>query len=252
VAGTSVDFHFQPGDPAHDILSLFLDGGEQAATAIAELTGLGSAESSRWAAELASLRLLDDAQPDHFRPGVALRLNAGWSEGGPSGQPDVLSELVAITGGCAWIGAIHRSGISYLRASVVQGMAGNSRRISFGSAGPEPAHQAALGQVLLAYAQDGVTDELLAKIPAGGGADATFDRDELELSLSVVKLSGVAMTRGEPPTLEVAVPVFGPDGQVETALQISASGFSSADAAALDRLRGIALRLSRTRDELPG
>ena len=77
------------------------------------------------------------------------------------------------------------------------------------------------------------------------------NREELELSLSVVKLSGVAMTRGEPPTLEVAVPVFGPDGQVETALQISASGFRDADAATLDRLRAIAIRLSRTRDELP-
>jgi len=251
VAGTSVDFHFQPGDPAHDILTLFLDGGEHAVAAVAELTGLGVAESSRRAAELTSLGLLDDAEPGHYRPGVALRLNAGWSDGGFSGQPDVLSELVTITGGCARIGAIHRSGISYLDASVVQGMAGKSRRISFGSAGSERALQAAFGQVLLAYAGDGRHDELLAKIAADGGANPTFDRAELELSLSVVKLSGVAMTRGEPPTLDVAVPVFGPDGQVQTALQISANGFRSVDAAALDRLRAIAIRLSRMRDELP-
>lgn len=248
MAGTSVDFHFQPGDPAHDILTLFLDGGEHSAAAVAKLTGLGVAESSRWAAQLSSLGLLDDAQPGRYRPGVALRLNAGWSEGGLSGQPDVLSELMTITGGCARIGAIHRSGISYLDASVVQGMAGKSRQIGFGSAGSERAYRAALGQVLLAYAGH---DELLAKIAAGGGADPTFDRAELELSLSVVKLSGVAMTRGEPPTLDVAVPVFGPDGRVQTALQISANGFRSVDAAALDLLRGIAIRLSQTRDELP-
>jgi DNA-binding IclR family transcriptional regulator len=251
VAGTSVDFHFEPGDPAHDILNLFLDGGEHSAAAIAKLTGLGLAECAQRSAEFTTVRLLDDERPGCYRPGVALRLNAGWSDGGGPGQPDVLTELAEITGGRARIGTLHGSGISYLEVSANQGTVGKTRRVSFGSSGPERAHRAALGQVLLAYAGDGVADQLLAGIPAGGGPDAIFDRDELDLSLSVVKLSGVAMTRGEPPTLEVAVPVFGPDGQVETALQISASGFQDADAAALDQLRGIAVRLSRTRDELP-
>jgi len=59
------------------------------------------------------------------------------------------------------------------------------------------------------------------------------------------------MTRGEPPTLDVAVPVFGPAGEVELALQISASGFQDADASALEPLGNIAKRLSRSRNELP-
>ena len=251
MAGTSVDLHFQPGDPAHDILSLFLDGGEYSVRAIAGLTGLEVAESSRWASQLAQIGLLDNAQPGDYRPGAAMRLNADRSHADGSGKPDVLSELAAITGGPARIGTLHGSGVSYLQTWVARGMAGGSRRISFGSAGPRRAHQFALGQVLLAYGRDGAAGELPAKIPAGQDPDAAVDPNELQLSLSVVKLSGVAMTRSQPPTLEIAVPVFGPAGQVETALQISAGGFQDADALALDQLRGIASGLSRTRDELP-
>jgi DNA-binding IclR family transcriptional regulator len=251
VAGTSVDLHFQPGDPAHHILSLFLDGGEHSATAIAGLTGLGVAESTRWADQLTKIRLLDDAQPGFYRPGVAMRLNACWSDGDGSGKPDVLSELAAITGGPARIGTLHGSGVSYLQTSVAPGMVGRSRRISFGSAGPRGAHQFALGQVLLAYGRDGAADELLAKIPASKDQYGADDPNELHLSLAVVKLSGVAMTRSQPPMLEIAVPVFGPDGRVENALQISAGGFQNADALALDQLRDIASGLSMTRDELP-
>jgi len=245
VAGTSVDLHFQPGDPAHDILTLFLDGGEHSASSIAGLTGLGLAESNGWAAELTSLRLLDEEQPGCYRPGVALRLNAGWPDPGGLSQ-DVLTELAAITGGCARIGVLHGAGISYVQTSVVQGMPGRSRGISFGSAGLEQAHRSALGQVLLAFSPTGITDELVHQVPA-----VTFDRDELEMSLSMVQLSGVAMTRSEPPRLDVAVPVFGPAGEVEIALQISASGFGDADASALDPLRNLARRLSGLRDELP-
>ena len=252
MAGTSVDLHFLPGDPAHDILTLFLDGGEHSPAAIAALTRHGLAESTLCTAELVNLGLLDDRQPDYFRPGIALRLNAGGSGGDGPGQPDVLSELVAITGGCARIGALHGAGISYVQASIVPGRTGRSRRISFGSAGLERTHQSALGQVLLAYAGHGVTDELRKQISVPGGSAVTFDPDELEMSLSVVQLSGVAMTRGEPPSLDVAVPVFGPAGEVEIALQISASGFQDADASALDSLRSIAKRLSRLRNELPG
>jgi DNA-binding IclR family transcriptional regulator len=251
VARTSVDLHFQPGDPAHAMLTLFLDGGEHSVSAIADFTGLGVVECTRRADELKNIRLLDDAQPGYYRAGIALRLNAGWFDGDGSSKPDVLSELAAITGGSAWIGTLHGSGVSFLQIPLALGMAGQSRRIGFGSIGPECAHQLALGQVLLAYAGNGAADELLAKIPAGGDQDGTVDPNELQLSLSVVRLSGVAMTRSQPPTLEIAVPVFGPEGQVQTALQISAGGFQSADGSALEQLRRIASGLSRTRDELP-
>ena len=113
-----------------------------------------------------------------------------------------------------------------------------------------PAVRSALGQVLLAQLPNDVVSEALARKLAAGMPPA-IDRAELDVALSVARLSGVAITRGEAATLDVAVPVVEPTGRVAIGLEISVPGFADANGRVLDSLRAIADRLSQSRAE-PG
>ena len=59
MAGTSVDLTFRPGDPAFQILTLFLEPAQHSVPDLARLTGLAPTATARWADVLARLRLLD-------------------------------------------------------------------------------------------------------------------------------------------------------------------------------------------------
>ncbi len=86
-----------------------------------------------------------------------------------------------------------------------------------------PVHCTASGKVFLAFGPDALRDRILAR-PLEQVAPRTItDRAELEAQLDGVRRSGVARTHEE---LEmgldaIAAPVFGPEGEVLAALDVS-------------------------------
>jgi IclR family transcriptional regulator, acetate operon repressor len=101
-----------------------------------------------------------------------------------------------------------------------------------------PVHCTASGKAILAFAPAAVRERLLEPALERLTAHTVTDRVELGRQLETVRQAGVARTREE---LEVgldavAAPVFGPDGEVVAALDVSGPSHRLRSAAQLDRL----------------
>ncbi|HSS62407.1 MAG TPA: IclR family transcriptional regulator [Candidatus Limnocylindrales bacterium] len=86
-----------------------------------------------------------------------------------------------------------------------------------------PVHCTASGKAILAFGPEAVRDRLLARPLEKVTPRTITDRSELEAQLEAVRQSGLARTHEE---LEmgldaIAAPVFGPDGDVAAALDVS-------------------------------
>ncbi|TMF38549.1 MAG: IclR family transcriptional regulator [Chloroflexi bacterium] len=113
-----------------------------------------------------------------------------------------------------------------------------------------PVHSTASGKAILAFGPEAVRERLLALPLQRLTPDTVTDRDQLERQLEEARQMGVAHTHEE---LElgldaVAAPVFGPDGEVVAALDLSGPShrLRSGNPTELDRLtRDGAADLSR-------
>ncbi len=88
--------------------------------------------------------------------------------------------------------------------------------------GELPLHATGVGRVLLAFAPEQVTDEVVSAGLSALTRHTVTDPDRLRAALAEVRRTGVAVTREEMTlgTCSVAAPVRGADGQVVAALSI--------------------------------
>lgn len=145
---------------------------------------------------------------------------------GPPDAAAITALLVELDGGAgrARIGRLRDDGLSYWIA-VPTGSSGPAGSLAARSG---PAHATALGQVLLAHADDELRSRVLTSELAGrAAAEGTAVRERLQTALSVARLSGVAITRpgGPGDELGVAVPVLDDDGRVVAGLEVGTGGF---------------------------
>ena len=92
----------------------------------------------------------------------------------------------------------------------------------FSAAATLPAHATALGKALLAFSSPETVDHVIRHGLRSYTASTVATAARLRHALKVTRLRGMAVARGElrPGHCAVAVPVFGPAGEVAAALEV--------------------------------
>lgn len=138
----------------------------------------------------------------------------------------VLAELGGAAGG-ARFGTLRDDRVTYWRPAPTQA-SGTTGPLAAGS---EPAHPTALGQVLLAHADESVRNRVLTREMGASVGGEPGGRDRLRSALSVARLSGVAVARDSATgaALRVAVPVLAADGRLVAGLEVAARNFDQVE-----------------------
>jgi DNA-binding IclR family transcriptional regulator len=221
VAGNSTESGRSVTSKITSILLTFTEGSEHSLTEIARLAGLPISTAHRLTAELASWRLLERTDDGQYRAGLRLRMIGAVDACPPSlaeRAPCVLEDLVAATKCRARLGVLREFQVAY-----IQKEPGPAPATSFTTAATLPVHATALGRMLLAFSPARTVEMTIIRglrqyTPHTVTAPGRFRR-----ALAVTRLSGVAVTRWElePGMCGVAMPVFGPGGDVVAALELS-------------------------------
>ncbi len=203
------------------ILMTFTEGSEHSLTEIARLAGLPISTAHRLTSELTSWRLLERTPDGLYRPGLPLRMMAGCPDRAPTLEeraPCVLEDLAAATHCRTRLGVLYELKVSY-----IEKQPGHGPVTSFSPAATLPAHPTALGRALLAFSPPGVVDMTITRGLRPYTQHTVTSPDRFRRALTVARLTRVAITRFE---LEagacgVAVPVFGPGGDVLAAIELT-------------------------------
>jgi len=221
VAGNSTESGRSVTSKITSILLTFTEGSEHSLTEIASMAGLPISTAHRLITELASWRLLERTEDGLYRAGLPLRM-IGQVDGCPPSiaerAPCVLEDLSAATKSRARLGILRD-----LRVSYIEKQPGPGPATAFSAAATLPLHATALGRVLLAFAPTSTVEMTII----GGLRRYTpytlTGAGRFRRAVAVTRLSRVAVTRGElePDVCGVAMPVFGPGGDVVAAIEIA-------------------------------
>jgi DNA-binding IclR family transcriptional regulator len=202
------------------ILMTFTEGSEHSLTEIARLAGLPISTAHRLTSELASWRLLDRTEQGHYRAGLPLRM-IGTRDGCPPSiqerAPCVLEDLSAATRCRARLGVLNDLEVAYIEKAPGQ------RPVSaFTPAATLPAHPTAVGRALLAFAPVSTVEMTIMRGLRPYTTHTVTSPDRFRRALAVTRLTRVAVTRWEleAGTCGVAMPVFGPGGDVVAAIEL--------------------------------
>lgn len=221
MAGNSTESGRSVTSKITSILLTFTEGSEHSLTEIARLAGLPVSTAHRLTAELASWRLLERTCDGRYRAGLPLRMIGTVDASPPSlaeRAPCVLEDLAAATKCRARLGVLRDFEVAY-----IQKLPDGQPSTSFTSAATLPVHATALGRVLLAFAPSRTVEMTILGGLRPFTPHTVTSPDRFRRALAVTRLSRVAVTRWE---LEaglcgVAVPVFGPGGEVVAALELA-------------------------------
>ncbi len=202
------------------ILLTFTEGSEHSLTEIARLAGLPISTAHRLTSELASWRLLDRTEHGYYRAGLPLRMIGARDGSPPSIQdraPCVLEDLAAATRCRARLGVLHDLEVSYIEKAP-----GPRPVTTFTPAATLPAHPTAVGRALLAFAPTGTVEMTIMRGLRQYTPHTVTAPDRFRRALAVTRLTRVAVTRWEldAGTCGVAMPVFGPGGDVVAAIEL--------------------------------
>jgi DNA-binding IclR family transcriptional regulator len=180
----------------------------------AKLAGLPISTAHRLATELTSWRLLERTAAGLYRAGLPLRTIGARNACPPSvaeRAPYVLEDLAAATHSRARLGLMTDLHVSYIEKHP-----GRKPATTFAAAATLPSHATALGRALLAYGPKSTVDLVIASGLRPYTSTTVTAPDRLRRALAVVRLTGVAVTPRElePRTCAIAMPVFGPGGQI--------------------------------------
>jgi DNA-binding IclR family transcriptional regulator len=130
----------------------------------------------------------------------------------------VLEDLAAATRNRARLGVLAGLDVAY-----IEKQPGHRPVSTFSAAATLPTHPTALGRALLAFSGPEVVEATLARGLRPYTPHTTTSPDRLRRALGVTRLTRVAVTRWE---LEagvsgVAMPVFGPGGDVVAAIELA-------------------------------
>lgn len=203
------------------ILLTFTEGSEHSLTEIARLAGLPISTAHRLTSELAGRRLLERTEDGRYRAGLPLRMIGTVDDCPPAVAergPCVLEDLSAATTSRARLGVLRELEVAY-----IEKLPGSRPATSFVPAATLPSHATALGRVLLAFSSPHTVELTILQGLRAYTPHTVTSPERLRRALAVTRLSRVAITRWE---LEaelcgVAMPVFGPGGDVVAAMELA-------------------------------
>ncbi len=203
------------------ILLTFTQGSEHSLTEIARLAGLPISTAHRLTSELAAWRLLERTGEGLYRAGLPLRMIGTVDACPPSLQeraPCILEDLAAATKCRARLGVLHELEVAY-----IEKQPGPVPASLFSAAATLPAHPTALGRALLAFSPVRTVEMTILRGLRPYTSHTVTSPERFRRALAVTRLTRVAVTRFE---LEagvcgVAMPVFGPGGEVVAAIELA-------------------------------
>ena len=221
MAGNSTESGRSVTSKITSILMTFTEGSEHSLTEIAKMAGLPISTAHRLTTELASWRLLEKTDDGQYRAGLPLRM-IGTGDACPASiaerAPCVLEDLAAATKSRARLGVLRDLQVSYIEKQPGPGPA-----TSFTPAATLPLHATALGRVLLAFAPSSTVEMTIIRGLRRYTPYTVTGAGRFRRALAVTRLTRVAITRGElePGICGVAMPVFGPGGDVVAAIELA-------------------------------
>ena len=223
MAGNSTESGRSVTSKITSILMTFTQGSVHSLTEIARLAGLPVSTTHRLTAELASWRLLERTECGHYRVGLPLRMIGAGGVTAPSvaeRAPWVLDDLAAATRSRARLGVLAGTEVAY-----IEKQPGHRPVSSFCPTAMLPAHPIALGRALLAFSSVDAVDAAIAAGLRAYTRHTITAPDRFRRALTVTRLTRVAVTRWEfePGVSGVAMPVFGPGGDVVAAIELAAA-----------------------------
>lgn len=202
------------------ILMTFLDGDVHTLTEIAAATGLPLSTAHRLVRELAAWRILDRNEDGDYCVGLPLRL-IGSAGGCPASieelAPLVLSDLSQTLGAEVRLGVLRDMQVAYIEKPT-----GRRPVTTFAKGTTLPAHATAMGKALLAFSAPALVEVFLSRgLPSYTPFTLTAP-DRFRRALAMTRLSRLAVSRWElePDRSALAVPVFGPGGEVVAAIEL--------------------------------
>ena len=221
MAGNSTEIGRSVTSKITSILLTFTEGSEHSLTEIARLAGLPISTAHRLTSELAAWRLLERTEDGHYRAGLPLRMIGTVDPCPPSiaeRAPCVLEDLSAATKSRVRLGVLQELEVAY-----IEKQPGPRPATGFTPAATLPAHPTALGRALLAFSSARAVEMTIMRGLRPYTAQTITSPDRFRRALAVTRLTRVAITRGE---LEcgvsgVAMPVFGPGGEVVAAIELA-------------------------------
>lgn len=221
MAGNSTESGRSVTSKITSILMTFTEGSEHSLTEIAQLAGLPISTAHRLTSELTSWRLLERTDEGLYRAGLPLRM-----VGAPVAEPPniaerapcVLEDLAAATRCRVRLGVLRELEVAYLEKEP-----GPRPVTAFSSAATLPVHPTALGRALLAFCPTGTVEMAIMQGLRPFTPHTVTSPDRFRRALAVTRLTRVAVTRRElePTTCGVAMPVFGPGGDVVAAIEVT-------------------------------
>ena len=226
MAGNSTESGRSVTSKITSILVTFTEGSEHSLTEIARLAGLPISTAHRLTSELASWRLLERTEDGLYRAGLPLRVLGTGDSCPPSiyeRAPCVLEDLSGATRSRARLGMLEELDVAY-----IEKQPGHRPVTSFTHAATLPAHPTALGRALLAFSPARKVEMTIRRGLRPYTPCTVTSPDRFRRALAVTRLSRVAMTRGEfeAGVSGVAVPVFGPGGEVVAAIELAVQDLS--------------------------
>ena len=203
------------------ILGAFTQGNVHSLTAIARHAGLPISTAHRLTTELASWRLLERTADGRYRAGLALRMIGAAGTCPPTlceRAPAVLEDLSTATKARARLGVLHGLDVSY-----IEKQPGHCPVTSFNEAATLPVHPTAVGRALLAFAPPRTVESTILRGLRPYTTRTITSPERFRRALAVTRLTKVALTRGElePGVGGVAMPVFGPGGDIVAAIELT-------------------------------
>jgi DNA-binding IclR family transcriptional regulator len=199
----------------------FTEGSEHSLTEIARLAGLPISTAHRLTSELASWRLLERTEDGHYRAGLPLRM-IGTGDGCPPSiherAPCVLEDLSSAMRSRVRLGVLHELEVAY-----IEKQPGPRPVSAFTPAATLPAHPTALGRALLAFSPASTVEMTIMRGLRPYTQHTVTSPDRFRRALAVTRLTRVAVTRWEleAGSCGVAMPVFGPGGEVVAAIEVA-------------------------------
>ncbi len=226
------------------ILLTFKEGGTHTFTEIAQLTGLTLSTTHRLATDLAAHHVLERTADGRLRPGAPLRTLAAapvCSGTVLNTAAAVLDDIANIMGQEVRFGMLNQLRVSYLRKVPGHPVSNLSRAATL------PFHATALGKILLAFDPSGRLETVISRGLCAYTPHTVTDPGHFRYAIKLARRQRYAVADNELRLnySAVAVPVFGPGGNLTAAIEMQVQDLARDVSSALPTLKMAAHSLSR-------
>jgi DNA-binding IclR family transcriptional regulator len=209
------------------ILLTFNEGGTHTFTEIAQLTGLTLSTTHRLATELAAHQVLERTTDGRLRPGASLRTLAAppvCSITVRNTASAVLDDIAHIMRREVRFGTLNHLRVTYLRKVPGYPVSNVTRAATL------PIHATALGKILLAFAPSQRLETVISQGLCAYTPHTETGLDRFRYTIKLARQHGYAVADNELRLhySAVAVPVFGPGGNLAAAIELQVDDIARA------------------------